>query len=516
MKTKLVFFLILLLALSAGGYRYFSKKKGLPYNLASVARMDIVQKVSADGRVSPAEKINLAFESQGRIKKIEVEAGDKVKKGDLLASLEREQLVARVSEAEAAEKAAEASLERVLAGAGKEEVKTYKTAVENKKIALEKARNNLNRDYGSALDTLESAYLKLYNAFNFIDSLQRDYFFYKDQEGIRVSESKEYKIKKPMEKAKGYLDAAKKNPFAENLDTALLEMKDALERASEGLSVIRDICQDPLYRNRVSSADKTSLDNERDYINTALTSIDTARKGIALDKDSLRIAEGNLRSSQDKLSQITAPPQKADVDLYRARLNQAKASLLVARQELAKALLTSPSDGTITNVMKKEGEVAAPAEPVISMIDAKNLQIDVEIPEADIGKVALGNPAEISLDAFPDEEFSGKVVKIDPAETIVQGVVYYKVTVEFKKIDERIKPGMTASVDIISQSKKNVITIPQRAVLIKKGRKIVRVLKRGKIKEVEVRTGIRDNQGDVEILSGLGEGEKVITFLKEK
>ena len=156
------------------------------------------------------------------------------------------------------------------------------------------------------------------------------------------------------------------------------------------------------------------------------------------------------------------------------------------------------------------------ADPVISLLCVGKFQIEVDIPEADIAKVKLQDPVEISLDAFPDEIFTGKVIKIDPAETIIQGVVYYKVTVGFDKTDKRIKSGMTAEVEIITKQKENVLLIPQRAVLIKNGKEMVRVLDEGEIKEVEVKTGIRGEEGKIEILSGLKEGDKVITFLRKQ
>jgi len=132
-----------------------------------------------------------------------------------------------------------------------------------------------------------------------------------------------------------------------------------------------------------------------------------------------------------------------------------------------------------------------------------------------VGKVSQQDPTEITLDAFPDYKFLGKVIKIDPAETIIQGVVYYKVTVGFDEPDKRMKSGMTANVDIITETKENVLAVPQGAVLAKDGQKMVRILEGKDIKEVKVETGIRGSRGEIEILSGLKKGDRVITFIKK-
>ena len=107
------------------------------------------------------------------------------------------------------------------------------------------------------------------------------------------------------------------------------------------------------------------------------------------------------------------------------------------------------------------------------------------------------------------------MIKIEPAETIIQGVVYYKVTVGFDEPDERMKSGMTANVDIITETKENVLAVPQGAVLAKDGQKMVRILEGKDIKEVKVETGIRGSRGEIEILSGLKKGDRVITFIKK-
>ncbi len=554
MKPKLILVSILILVIIAvGGYKYFSKDKNLPYNFTLVRRGNIVQKVSATGQVTPAKEVDLQFEIQGKIQTIKVEVGEKVKRGQILATLDASELNTQILEAQAARDMAKAKLDKILAGASEEEIKVYETAVENAQIALKNAQislknaeqnladvkdnaeNNLDKAYKDALNTLDDSYLKIYNAFNVVNSIQRTYFITSYQEGFKVNENKEI-IEKARDRAKSYLDTAKENPTNENIDSALLEMKDALDTTYEALVVIRDICEEPTYRDTISATDKTSLDTQKSYINTASTNIVNAQQKISSTKltnelnintaqasldaaqNTLRTAEGNLKSAQDKLAQIKAPPREADVALAQAQLDQAEASLTKAKQQLTKANLVAPCDSIVTDIKKEEGEMVRTmvADPVISLLCLGRFQIEVDIPEADIAKVKLDNPVEISLDAFPDEIFTGRVIKIDPAETIIQGVVYYKITVGFDKTDERIKSGMTGDVDIITESKEDALLIPQRAVLIKNGKKIVRVLDKGKIKEVEVKTGIRGSEGEIEILSGLKEGDRVITFLKEK
>jgi HlyD family secretion protein len=552
MKLKLIFAFVLVLIIAGAGYKYFSTEKELPYDFALAERGEIVQKVSATGQIMPAKRLNLQYEIQGKIENIWPSVGDTVKAGQILARLNSDELSAQVLEAKASRDIAKAKLNKLLAGATPEEIKIKETTVENTQIAIENAQvtlknaeqnltdtktdaqNDLDQVYQDALNTLDSAYLKIYNAYNAVDLIQKTYFGVNDQEGIKVRENKEYKIKEPMDEAKTYLDTAKTEPTDQNIDAALSEMKEALSQARNGLANIREVCEDPVYRDTVSSADKTSLDNHKSYINTALTNvtndqqaisstkltnesnINTAQSSVDSAKNAVKTAQGNLKSAQDQLAQIKASPREEDVALNQAQLDQTEASLTRAKKQLSKASLISPCGGIITDITKEEGEQVSTAEAVVSIICKGKFQIEVDIPEADIGKVSLQNLTNISLDAFPEEVFPGKVVKIDPAETIIQGVVYYKVTVGFDEANEGIKSGMTADVDIITETREKVLRIPQRAVLTKNGKKIVRILNDEKIKEIEVETGNRGSEGEIEIVSGLKEGDKIITFVKQK
>jgi HlyD family secretion protein len=140
--------------------------------------------------------------------------------------------------------------------------------------------------------------------------------------------------------------------------------------------------------------------------------------------------------------------------------------------------------------------------------------VEINIPEVDIGQVSLEDYCRIDLDAFIDEQFSGKVIKIDPAETIIAGVVYYKTTISLNSDDQKIRPGMTANVIVVTESKESVLTVPQRAIFEKEGKKFVRIIEGENLKEIEVQTGLKGVRGEIEIISGLKEGDKVVTFLK--
>jgi HlyD family secretion protein len=193
-----------------------------------------------------------------------------------------------------------------------------------------------------------------------------------------------------------------------------------------------------------------------------------------------------------------------------------EASVLSAKAELDKTVIIAPISGTVTRQDAKVGQIDSANVILVSLISASNFEIEANIPEADIAKVAVGNTADITIDAYgSDVRFETKVVKIDPAETEIEGVATYKTTFIFTKEDERVKSGMTANIDILTAKKENVILIPTRAVSSKNNEKFVQILTGQGPEDIIITVGLRGSDGNIEIISGVNEGDKIVTGVKK-
>lgn len=204
--------------------------------------------------------------------------------------------------------------------------------------------------------------------------------------------------------------------------------------------------------------------------------------------------------------------QKALVKKYEA-LNRA------ARINVGETYLYAPIDGTIIKRNVDLGEIAVFNSTVLTVAKGE-MEIETNVPESDIIKVSLGQKADVSFDAFPiDVKFSATVFNIEPASTVIQDVVYYKVKLKLDNIDAKLKAGMSCDVDIKTAEKPNVIGIPLRAVKTEGGKKYVEILQDEKneiTEKVYVTTGLEGDDGIVEITSGLSGGENVITLTSAK
>lgn len=270
------------------------------------------------------------------------------------------------------------------------------------------------------------------------------------------------------------------------------------------------------YTSAVDTA-TSNLTTAQNNLNSVLANKDvsTVTAKAALDS---ALGAYNLAKAQFELK--SAKPRAVDIQYYQAQVNQAAAARDLALNNLNDYIIYAPTDGTITFVNYKLGEQIGMTvtQSVISMLGTGDFQIKVDVPESDIIKIKVGDPVKTTLDAYGSADvFEGKIVYINVAETVIQDVVYYKVTAQLNPTDKEIKSGMTANVDIITATAENVLYLPSRAVKQDEtGKKYVEILKFGNnVEKVTIETGLKADTG-TEIKNGLKEGQEVIISKTQK
>ena len=457
-----------------------------------------MQEVSETGSVEATDNISLGFKTIGKVSKIYVTSGNDVKAGDILASLDLAQLSAQLQSAKAALASANSQYTKLLNGVTPEDLKTAENTVAS-------AQQDLDNDYNGSMNTLNNAYTSIYNAHAATLSLQNDYFSASDQEGIKVQDAK-ISINSDMINAKSNLESAQNNPAPANIDAAISEIIKDLNDTYNGLKIIRDQCDRGIYYATVSSTDKTAIDTQKTNIYTTLTSVTTLQHTISSDKITLQKAE-------DALALKGAAPRQEDIDSAQASINQAQANVDLYQSQLNDNYLRSPIDGKITDVNVKVGEVVSPSQSVVNLLSLNPFEIKANIYEEDIVKVKPENSVKIDLIAFPQQTFLGKVVSISPGEKIVGNVVYYEITIDFPNQPEGIMSGMTADIIIEANKKENVLRVSKSAVETIDGTQMAQVVRKGKIEDQIITTGLEGNDY-YEIVSGLNEGDEIVTGKK--
>ncbi|MBN2198189.1 efflux RND transporter periplasmic adaptor subunit [Candidatus Wolfebacteria bacterium] len=508
---KPIVIIVTIFVLIGASYFIFGGSKKPDYEFITVQKADIIQEVSVTGRVKPAHDVNLAFENSGRVSKIFVGVSDSVVAGQTLIQLENAEIYAQLAQAQADLKTQQAKLEELKIGTREEEIKVQETKVVNARIALEEANKGL-------IDKIQDAYTKSDDAIrNKVDQFFKkpaipnpEINFYLSNYQLKIDVEWQRSVSEDtLISWKSFLEELTLNDdlfFYANLTKENLnEIKTFLDDVSEALNEVKEGL----------SLTQTTIDGWRADIFTARTNINTALSNLLTAEEKIKTAESNFNLEIQELLLKKAGATNEQILAQEAQVEKAQANVLNYQAQISKTIIKSPIAGIVTKQETKVGEIIGANVNVVSVISVANFEIEANIPEADIAKVSIGNTAKSTLDAYGnDVEFEIIVVKIDPAETVIEGVATYKTTFQFINNDERVKSGMTANIDIVTDKKENVIVVPQRTIINKNGDKIVRILDGKEIVEVKVETGIRGSYGDIEIIKGINEGDKVITLLK--
>jgi HlyD family secretion protein len=359
-----------------------------PSKLGKVERGDLAKSVVATGKVTPITKVEVKSKASGIVKKLLVDAGDRVKKGQLLAQLDKVEIEAGVEQSRAALQAAEANL-----SSSEADYDRAKVDAEGPEVPL------LKRAYDRALGMAKDGVVSV----SALDDAQKNYELALNKQNVAKAQ------------------------------VTVLKAKIAQARAQVG--------QD--------SANLKQLDEQLSY-----TDIQSPLEGVVLSRD--------------------------------VELGDAVSSILV---------------------------LGSSATLVMTLGDTSEVYVKGKVDESDIGKVYLGQPARIKVESFKDKTFSGKVTRISPMGVEKDNVTTFEVRVSISNPGGELKAEMTANAEIILDEHKNVLQIPEGAILYDKDKKAsVEVpdprAKDGK-KKIAVNIGI-SNGAKTELLSGLKEGDQVV------
>ncbi len=187
---------------------------------------------------------------------------------------------------------------------------------------------------------------------------------------------------------------------------------------------------------------------------------------------------------------------------------QARVSALEATRNMDR--IKAPFAGVITEDHSKVGDIVSPGTVSFRLDDFARLLIDVQVPEVDINRIRVNQPATLSFDAIQGKTYNGMVSEVARVGTAVQGVVNFTVTVELVDADEAVRPGMTAAVNVIVDQLSGVPIIPNRAVRLYDGNRVIFVLRDNQPAMVEIELGSTSDMYSELVSGDLQEGEWII------
>ena len=482
---------------------------------------DLASSATASGTLEAQRAANLALATSGRVEQVYVEVGDVVAVGDALVKLKDDALeravtraaqnlaiqeanleslkkgpsAADLAAAEAAVTSAQRQLDNLLAGPREEEIaaaeanlraaqanvarassQLSETRAPSKEGALLEAQANV-EDAQEAVQDAEDAYLRT------VDCEQKE-------DGEWVCEpSFDEDLTRQMELR--VLQAR------ENLAAAQAELDNLVEGAS----------QDAVG---VSQANLANLAAQRD---AAQANLDLLLAGPS--EAQIASARATLADAQANLATLQAGPTEADIRSAEAQVEQARIALEQAQNDLSEATLRAPFPGVVRAVHVSEGEVAGGV--AVELVDLDSLSVVLDVDEVDLGELSVGQPAQVTLEAWPDERLESEVVSIAPAANslaVDNTIATFSVRLALPGTELPVRVGMTADARLQTAQREDVLLVPNRAIIADRqsGTYYVNLVEAGSngetARRVEVTIGLRDAQY-TEITAGLSEGDRV-------
>jgi HlyD family secretion protein len=347
---------------------------------------------SAQGYVTPAQYADLSFRASGRVEKVLVKEGDKVKKGDPLVKLQDADLKAALA-------AAQAELKRAQSGARPEEIAQAQASVNIAKAQVEVAEAELARFQNSVVGVQ-----------------------------IAAAQADAARVAADLKVAQDSYDALVLGPghgIPTDADTPGRGLGKYEEDKREQLAIL-----------------KADYDAAQKKLWQAQTDAGTTQQSL---QTNVEVAKARADAAQAQLDLVKAGTMPEQIDALKARVTQAQASL-------DEATLVAPFDGTVAELDVNLGEMATPGNRVASLADLTQWEVETDdLSEVDIVGVQPGAEVSVKVDALPDVQLKGKVTSITPRSAVKRGDVTYTVKVALAEPDSKLKWGMTAFVDIRGQ-----------------------------------------------------------------
>lgn len=434
---------------------------------ATVSIRNVVEQVRVSGRVQAVESADLSFQASGKVTSISVSEGDTVVRGQVLAQLDTRELQADLRDAQAQVAIREANIDNTRVNI--DDVRAQQD------VLVENAKRKL---FSSDLEMVPWSDSLSVDSPNILGS-------YNGPEGS-------YKVRIFREEANR--NNFRVRVFGVETWEGELEENRTLPLGTKGLFI-------------QISDDLESYDNTT----WTLSIPNTFGASYTTNKNAYDEAVKNrtiaIREAEEALAQTNSGASSvAEAELLQA---QARADRILA--EIEQRIIRAPFDGVITEQNGNVGETVASTDTVLRIISDQAFEITAQLPEVDSVKVSPGDIASITLDAYPGQTFSAEVQVVSVGETLNEGVPEYEMILQFTEEDPRIRSGMTADIQIITDIREGVLSIPQRAITVTDGAATVqRITANGETATTSIEFGLIGSDSYVELLSGLAEGERVL------
>lgn len=460
---------------------------------------DLAASASAGGRVLPRRTAALAVETPGRVETVFIRVGDTVAEDDPLVQLETEDLTLTVASARQDLAMQEANLLDLQTPATEEEIAAAEAAVANAQAQLDLlVAGPRPEEVAAAEANVRAAEAGIWSSSEQLDQVQNS-----------VEEAQVATARANLAAAQLELEQAQRV----NEDEPNVTTHEALVDAQEAVTVAQAKLDDLLAGPNVDAVAAARSDVGAAAADRDAQQADLDQLVAGSSNAQIAGAESSLAQAEAALDALQSGPTEEELAVAQAQVAQASLAVADAEADLAAATLRAPFAGTVTAVHVSEGEFASGV--AVELMDRESLWVVLTVDEADVGSLATGQPAFVTLEAWPETEIESEIVRIAPAPNAGDSaLVSYEVGLDLTQTELPVRAGMTANARLVTARRDDVVLVPNRAIIADReaGTYFVDlVLGEGeseRIERIEVSIGLRDDD-NTQIVDGLDAGDRV-------
>ena len=498
---KWIIAIIVIAALVAGGiywqqYRAEQAQAEMLANLQTVeAEINtLIATIGATGTVRSNQSAILAWQTSGSVAQVNAQVLQEVTADQELAVLEQTSLPQTVIMAQADLVSAEKALDDLL----NSQLQPAQ-ALQNVDAAQKALDDLLNPELQQALAL--QAIADAEQAIDLAERNLRNLNTTASQADIDEAKAQlvllEDQLNKAKEKYEPYANKPEDNLTRANLQNnlaAVQQQYDAAARNLNALSSIASATDIAVAEANLATAQAQLFEANRQY----------ERVKDGPNEEDVALLTAQLADAQREWERLKDGPDPDDVAVAEARIAAAQATV-------DQMHITAPFSGLLTLVEVKPGDQVNPGTPAFRIDDFSRLLVDLEVSEVDINQIEVDQEVTLSFDAILANEYQGKVVEVDLVGTDIQGIVSFTVTVEILNADEDVKPGMTSAVNIVISQLEEALLVPNRAVRVVDGERIVYILTaQNTLEDIPVELGASSNLYSEVVGGDLQAGDQII------
>ncbi len=515
-RHKIISAIIILLIVAGGyfGYKRLNNKAIVRYVLAAVEKGTIIVSVSGTGQVSASDQIDIKPKVSGDVINVNVKNGQEVKKGAVIVELDRGEAQKTVDDAE--------------------------IDLENAQISLAQAKENAESDIKK---TYENGFNEVINVFSDLPDVMsglRDVLFSDDFSGVNGSWNLDFLLHYPgfgnSNNPISSTESIYYNSYHEAKKLYEKNFEDyTLVSRSSDKSKIKSLIDETYQTTGIVAEAVQNTSNLLQSYKKFLTNQDLTVSSIVtayisdLNSYTTKINSHltNLLSYKETIEEASSDSDPYGIRSKELSLEQKETALQEAKESLAECSVYAPFAGVVAEVNVKKDDSVSTATTLTTLITSEKIA-EVSLNEVDVANVKVGQKVTLTFDAIEDVSITGEVLSVDTVGEVSQGVVSYGVKIGLDTEEERVKPGMSVTADIITDIKQDVLVLPNSAVKSQGNSKYAELVEASddikqnllasvsgislssSPKQQSIETGL-SNDSYTEIVSGLEEGDIVVS-----